>query len=77
MQADSAIFLLSLRCSALHCSNVCEFADNLSCLRHILEGLIFVHDGRTDRNFSEMPGKLCFARLKAGLNKLKLETKLG
>eukprot|EP00984_Skeletonema_dohrnii_P038204 scaffold41162_cov100-Skeletonema_dohrnii-CCMP3373.AAC.2 len=34
-------------------------------------------DGRTVRNFSEMPGKLCFARLKAGLNKLKLETKLG
>jgi hypothetical protein len=51
------------------------------------EGLIFWTDGRTDRqnrqtdrNFVEILGKLCFARLKLNLkteDRFKLKTKLG
>jgi hypothetical protein len=48
------------------------------------EGLIFWTDGQTDRqtdrNFVEILGKLCFARLKLNLkteNRFKLKTKLG
>ena len=52
------------------------------------EGLIFwtdrqtdrQTDGQTDRNFVEILGKLCFARLKLNLkteDRFKLKTKLG
>ena len=48
------------------------------------EGLIFWTDrrtdGQTDRNFVEILGKLCFARLKLNLkteDRFKLKTKLG
>jgi len=37
-------------------------------------------DGQTDRNFVEILGKLCFARLKSNLkteDRFKLKTKLG
>ena len=37
-------------------------------------------DGRTDKNFVEILGKLCFARLKLNLkteDRFKLKTKLG
>eukprot|EP00984_Skeletonema_dohrnii_P033827 scaffold31721_cov72-Skeletonema_dohrnii-CCMP3373.AAC.1 len=67
----------ALTCMGVHSNPKAHVHLNVGTYTYTYINLHFVHDGRTDRNFSEMPGKLCFARLSWFKRQAQAQTKLG